>query len=293
MAEQLYGLTSRSAHQVRQKVLDNGGTAGEQTARAHQVRGTTWVKVTGAAVSGWHPGVVSLDTTGTWEDQENKVLVASSDGTSLTTGKRYLCTRTGDDSFDETATARFRAEASGGGSGDVVGPASARDRGIAIFDGTTGKLIKDNNYYTITTGQSIAHVNTSQDGSPIAAMGTGFVRVSLNDILTGTLLTDYAAINAGGSGSSGPNLSLSHVGGPQLQLRNYLSELQAVTYYNGRFTLYGTGGGFNAWTQRYAIARFNGSSTTTYDGIDTTFQVTQSGVTKTVNVVGGIIVGIS
>jgi hypothetical protein len=31
----------------------------------------------------------------------------------------------------------------GSGSGDVVGPASAVDSGVALFDGTTGKLIKD------------------------------------------------------------------------------------------------------------------------------------------------------
>lgn len=33
--------------------------------------------------------------------------------------------------------------AGGGGSGDVVGPASATNNGVALFDGTTGKLIKD------------------------------------------------------------------------------------------------------------------------------------------------------
>ena len=32
---------------------------------------------------------------------------------------------------------------SGGGSGDVVGPASATDNVPAIFDGTTGKLLKN------------------------------------------------------------------------------------------------------------------------------------------------------
>jgi hypothetical protein len=35
------------------------------------------------------------------------------------------------------------ADETGGGSGDVVGPASAVDSNVAAFDGTTGKLIKD------------------------------------------------------------------------------------------------------------------------------------------------------
>ena len=46
---------------------------------------------------------------------------------------------------DVTASAAVWAEftGGGGGSGDVIGPASAVDERIAVFDGTTGKLIKD------------------------------------------------------------------------------------------------------------------------------------------------------
>lgn len=39
-----------------------------------------------------------------------------------------------------------KAEGSGGGSGDVVGPGSATDGAIALFDGATGKLIKNSAY---------------------------------------------------------------------------------------------------------------------------------------------------
>jgi hypothetical protein len=39
-----------------------------------------------------------------------------------------------------------------GASGDVVGPASATDKAIATFDGTTGKLIQNNSGVTITAG---------------------------------------------------------------------------------------------------------------------------------------------
>lgn len=38
------------------------------------------------------------------------------------------------------------------GAGDVVGPASATDNAIATYDGTTGKLIKDNSAVTISAG---------------------------------------------------------------------------------------------------------------------------------------------
>ncbi len=46
----------------------------------------------------------------------------------------------------------------GGGSGDVVGPASATDNNIAVFDGATGKLIKDG-------GATIASITGVPGGS--------------------------------------------------------------------------------------------------------------------------------
>lgn len=53
--------------------------------------------------------------------------------------------------------------ADGAGAGDVVGPASATDGGIALFDGTTGKLLKDSEK-TITTalGSDDSTVPTSK-----------------------------------------------------------------------------------------------------------------------------------
>ena len=40
----------------------------------------------------------------------------------------------------------------GGGSGDVIGPNSSVDNAIAFFDGTTGKLIKENTNFKFITG---------------------------------------------------------------------------------------------------------------------------------------------
>lgn len=44
--------------------------------------------------------------------------------------------------------------ATGGGTGDVVGPASATDTAVALFDGTTGKLIKNSTVTINTIGQA-------------------------------------------------------------------------------------------------------------------------------------------
>mgnify|MGYP000524408399 FL=1 len=51
--------------------------------------------------------------------------------------------------------------ATGTGSGDVVGPSSAVDRSVAIYDGTTGQLIKDNGEWTINTVGTLGAVATS------------------------------------------------------------------------------------------------------------------------------------
>jgi len=46
----------------------------------------------------------------------------------------------------------------GGGSGDVVGPASAVNGAVVLYDGTTGKLIKDSAKVLTTVGGNILSV---------------------------------------------------------------------------------------------------------------------------------------
>ena len=62
---------------------------------------------------------------------------------------------------DATDAAAFRsaigAGSGSGGTGDVVGPASAVDDRIATFDGTTGKLIQD-------SGTTLADITTALSG---------------------------------------------------------------------------------------------------------------------------------
>ncbi|MBA3993393.1 MAG: hypothetical protein C0469_07685 [Cyanobacteria bacterium DS2.3.42] len=45
--------------------------------------------------------------------------------------------------LDSTVPLGVKLATAGGGSGDVVGPASAADHAVALFNGTTGKIIKD------------------------------------------------------------------------------------------------------------------------------------------------------
>jgi hypothetical protein len=64
----------------------------------------------------------------------------------------------------------------GGGSGDVVGPASATNNNIVLFDGTTGKLIKQssaltfdgiNTFQLIATGNAVANLEGSSTNNAV------------------------------------------------------------------------------------------------------------------------------
>lgn len=67
-----------------------------------------------------------------------------SDTDATTRGRLNLC--------ESTNTWAVVGPASGGGSGDVVGPASAVDGNVVLFDTTTGKLIKDSGSTLVIAG---------------------------------------------------------------------------------------------------------------------------------------------
>lgn len=96
----IYGLTPRTAGQLRQLLADGGEVGGRQRGYT-AARGVTWVKVTDAPdADGWHAGVVSLDRFGEFVDLDLDVWIAAADESGLAVGVRYLCTRTGDDDDD-------------------------------------------------------------------------------------------------------------------------------------------------------------------------------------------------
>lgn len=82
---------------------------------------------------------------------------------------------------------------SGPGSGDVVGPASSTDNDIAVFDGVTGKLIKDGGVTLPTTDGQLIIGDTGTDPSlgtitpPAAGVtvtnGAGTITIGLADDL--------------------------------------------------------------------------------------------------------------
>ena len=87
--------------------------------------------------------IVGASATGAWATHDDALAVyrggwqfyAPSDGVAvkdLDSGDDY-----------EFVSAAWTVKAGGGGSGDVVGPASSTNDHVALFDGTTGKLLKD------------------------------------------------------------------------------------------------------------------------------------------------------
>lgn len=75
-----------------------------------------------------------------------------------------------------------------GSSGDVVGPASATDSAVATFDGTTGKIIKNNSGVTIAanvvTATGFAGALNGTVGATTASTGA-FTSLSYSTTLTG------------------------------------------------------------------------------------------------------------
>ena len=67
----------------------------------------------------------------------------------------------------------------GGGSGDVVGPASATDGAVALYDGTTGKLVKDSKITVSGDDVTVTDGSFTVDGD--AYVDGGLLRVSTPD----------------------------------------------------------------------------------------------------------------
>lgn len=73
----------------------------------------------------------------------------------------------------------------GGGTGDVVGPASATNNAIARFDGTTGKLIQDSSLAILGDGGDLVLGNSSFDSGQLTINGyTNSREFSLQSALT-------------------------------------------------------------------------------------------------------------
>ena len=88
----------------------------------------------------------------------------------------------------------------GGGSGDVVGPASSVDDRVALFDGTTGKLLKQ-------SSAALATVATSGSASDLSTGTVALARLSTTAAPTATPFTtdDWVPLWTGWGTGTGTN----------------------------------------------------------------------------------------
>jgi hypothetical protein len=133
------------------------------------------------------------------------------------------------------------------GSGDVVGPASAVNNGVALFDGTTGKLIKDGG------ALGTAAFNATGDFAPASHVGAGgtahadVIAAGASGFMTGADKTKLNGIATGANLYVHPNHSgdVTSVGdGAQTIAANAVTNAKAadmaVNTIKGRITA-GTG----------------------------------------------------
>jgi hypothetical protein len=141
-------------------------------------QGTNWISISNATVA-----------SGAAPDSASYVVIGSN---AILTNERTLTAGSGISIVDGGAGAAVTISATGGGSGDVVGPASSTDNAIVRFDLTTGKLIQ-NSGVTISDADNIMTPgDVAINGGDLTSTATTF------NLLNSTVTT----LNVGGTATA-------------------------------------------------------------------------------------------
>lgn len=105
-------------------------------------------------------------------------------------GKVYLYLNSGSLKQKDSAGSESSVGGGGAGSGDVVGPASSTNNNIAVFNGTTGKIIKDGGATVASLATLASPTFTGTPAAPTASPGTNTTQVAT----TAFVATSYAPL---------------------------------------------------------------------------------------------------
>lgn len=170
-----------------------------------------------------------------------------------------------------------------GGSGDVVGPSSATDNQIALFDSTTGKLIKAASTTGLLKASSgvIAAATSGTDYAP-ATSGTSILKGSgSGGFSNATAGTDYLAP------PSGTSLLKANSGGALANATAGTDYAAATTGTNAQLLANDGSGGFSNVTVGTGLSLSSGTLSATGSGFGTVTSVDVSGGTTGLTTSGG------
>lgn len=149
------------------------------------------------------PDEISIDGLSGVAAQPQRIMVAKA-GTVVSTRRQLnliqgtnITVTVVDNSANDRADVTIAASGGAGG-GDVVGPASAVDGRVALFDGTTGKLIKSgtmlgSDVVTAATGGG-SNILAAFSGTTKGLIGTGIQYANVQQIrLTALMNTNFTA----------------------------------------------------------------------------------------------------
>ena len=152
-----------------------------------------------------------------------------------------------------------------GSAGDVVGPASATDKAIVTFDGTTGKLIQNNSGNTIgTTGNTVISVTDNTNAAlRITQLGTGNALLVEDDTNPDASPFVIDATGNVGIGTTTPSIKLN------VQADTSLSIINAISSGATQYRFLRTNGTLASPTtvnsgENLAVVRFEGYDGTNY-----------------------------
>ena len=204
----------------------------------------TLTNATGLPLSTGVTGTLAVANGGTGQTSytNGQLLIGNTTGSTLT-----KTTLTAGSGITITNGSGAITIASSGGSGDVVGPASSTANGVALFDGTTGKLLKDSSAtdglihgLTVGRGAGAVSTNTVLGASAYQANTTGS-----NSVVVGN--------QAGYTNSTGiQNVFIGNQAG------------YAATGRDSTFVGNGAGGAITSGTNNTIIGQYDGNG----DGLD-------------------------